>query len=733
MSVNVLLRASRCLAFRIGSFLSIGVAALTIVGSGTAVAAFSSTDYAEVFCGRSLPFSRPAEPVVRPQHDGPVTVPVSMFQFEFLPPDLTINVGDTVMWTNNDALPHTATSNTSVWNSGTLQPGQSFSFTFNNPGAFPYHCGFHFFMTANITVVESSTPTPTNTATPTPTAACLPFNFANPTAITINDNAPASPYPSTISVSGLTGNVYKVTVKLNGLTHTYPDDIDILLVGPGGQNAIIMSDVGGFNPGVTNLTFTLDDDAVDSLPDDNPLVAGTFKPTNIDDGTDTFPAPAPAPSGGSALAAFVGTDPNGTWSLYVVDDVGGDMGSIDGGWELGITTDTLVCPTPTETATPTPTDTPTDTATPTATNTPTDTPTPTATNTPTDTATPTGTATSTPTPGDAVISGTVTYGNAAVPPKFISNATVTGAGSPTVMTTTAAPGATAGQYSLTGFGAGSYTVSLSKTTGQNSISSNDCGRIAQHVAGIVSLTTNNQKVSADVSNNGTISSNDAALIARFVAGLGPPIGTTSTWRFFLPPGPAFPVGASLMTRTYSPPIGILTGQDYIGLLMGEVTGNWAPSGSRPVGSGSRQLAATVGTNGSGPVRNIEVTAPKMMTPAGNEVVVPVSVEAAANKGIISYEFDLRYDPTVIQPQADPIDLAGTVSRGLTAVANPNEPGLLRVVMYGAMPIDSSGLLLNLRFKAVGTPGSVSPLTWERIMFNEGDPRVTAADGQVELF
>ncbi|MBK8464751.1 MAG: carboxypeptidase regulatory-like domain-containing protein [Chloracidobacterium sp.] len=121
-----------------------------------------------------------------------------------------------------------------------------------------------------------------------------------------------------------------------------------------------------------------------------------------------------------------------------------------------------------------------------------------------------------------------------------------------------------------------------------------------------------------------------------------------------------------------------------------------------------------------------------MTPADSEVIIPVAINGAVNKGIISYEFDLRYDPTVIQPQAEPVDLAGTVSRGLTAVANPNEPGLLRVVMYGAYPIDSNGLLLNLKFTAVGAPGSTSPLTWENVMFNEGDPGTLATDGTIEL-
>jgi hypothetical protein len=153
-----------------------------------------------------------------------------------------------------------------------------------------------------------------------------------------------------------------------------------------------------------------------------------------------------------------------------------------------------------------------------------------------------------PTPS-ASISGTVTYGNASVPPKYISNVAVTGSGSPNVTTTTAPPGMFAGTYSLTGFGSGSYTVSLSKTTGQNSITSNDAGRIAQHVAGTNPLNTT-QKVVADVTGNGAVSSNDAAKIAQYVAGLpfSPP-NLTGTWQFYLPPGPTFPIGSSPTSRT----------------------------------------------------------------------------------------------------------------------------------------------------------------------------------------
>ena len=171
--------------------------------------------------------------------------------------------------------------------------------------------------------------------------------ICNTSSITINSSGTATPYPSTLNVALPASTITNLTVTLNGFGHAFPDDVDVLLVAPGGQNAIIMSDVGGTTP-VAGVTLTLDDAAASSLPDAGPLVSGTFKPTNIN-ALETFPAPAPAPSGGSALSVFNGISPNGTWSLYIVDDAGGDAGSISGGWCLDITTVaapgcTLTCP-----------------------------------------------------------------------------------------------------------------------------------------------------------------------------------------------------------------------------------------------------------------------------------------------------------------------------------------------------------------------------------------------------
>ena len=56
---------------------------------------------------------------------------------------LVVTMGTTVTWVNQDSMPHTATSDSGVWDSGTLTQGQTFSFVFSTPGTFPYHCSIH--------------------------------------------------------------------------------------------------------------------------------------------------------------------------------------------------------------------------------------------------------------------------------------------------------------------------------------------------------------------------------------------------------------------------------------------------------------------------------------------------------------------------------------------------------------------------------------------------------------
>ena len=161
-------------------------------------------------------------------------------------------------------------------------------------------------------------------------------SFSNTSPITIPSSGSSTPYPSTINVSGLSGNINSLKVTLTNLSHTFPDDIDVLLVGPTGTKALLMSDVGG-SSGVNNVTLTFDPTATSSLPDSGLITSGSYKATDVGTG-DIFNAPAPGGPYGTDFSVFNNTNPNGTWSLYVMDDMGGDSGTIAGGWALTIGT-----------------------------------------------------------------------------------------------------------------------------------------------------------------------------------------------------------------------------------------------------------------------------------------------------------------------------------------------------------------------------------------------------------
>ena len=144
----------------------------------------------------------------------------------------------------------------------------------------------------------------------------------------IRDATTASAYPSSIPIQNLSGQITDVNLTLDGYRHTFPDDVDVLLVGPQGQKALVMSDAGGEFDVFAKLT--LDDEASASIPDSSHIDSTIYRPTQ---GTNTtsqgqtqgaavpasFPAPAPAGPYAKDLSVFDGTNPNGTWKLFVID------------------------------------------------------------------------------------------------------------------------------------------------------------------------------------------------------------------------------------------------------------------------------------------------------------------------------------------------------------------------------------------------------------------------------
>jgi len=321
------------------------------------------------------------------------------------------------------------------------------------------------------------------------------------------------------------------------------------------------------------------------------------------------------------------------------------------------------------------------------------------------------------------INGTVLYGTSASL-LGVPNVSLFAAGSPNVSTTTGSDGT----YHLGGFGPGVYTVTPSKSGDINGITALDASLISQFLVGSISLTPN-QQAAGDVSGNGTLTSFDAALIAQYVVGLMPDSGNTGAWRF-LPP-----------SQSYSG-VGNVIAQNYTALLMGEVSGNWtsslaavqsnlktAESSSKPTvaDSSSPQLQATHSRSGL-----VTVTLPALKAGQNQVITIPVALKFVGTTAIQAYQFDLIYDPSILQLDVTAVDTSGTLSSGLAVVTNGLQPGQLRLAVYGTNSISSSGTLLNIKFRVIGSIGSSSDLVFNGLMLNEGDPAAAGNNGKITV-
>lgn len=246
---------------------------------------------------------------------------------------------------------------TSATTYGTINPGQTIARQINYQIPINAACPGNFNLTFNINSSAGSSIENRQIFLGVPISS--PVSFTNSTPIDIPNGQPtttlgiANPYPSTINVAGLSGNK-RIRLTLNDFRHEFGNDIDMLLVGPQGQKFIFASDIGGTTAQSTPIDFSITDTAENILPETARLVDGAeYRPSNSG-ANDVFEMPAPAapyenaaPSGTSTFSSVFGTNGsnlNGTWSLYIVDDANTDSGRIEGGWKLTFESAQYFCP-----------------------------------------------------------------------------------------------------------------------------------------------------------------------------------------------------------------------------------------------------------------------------------------------------------------------------------------------------------------------------------------------------
>jgi hypothetical protein len=305
---------------------------------------------------------------------------------------------------------------------------------------------------------------------------------------------------------------------------------------------------------------------------------------------------------------------------------------------------------------------------------------------------------------DGAISGSVSY---AIVTKPVPGVAFTALGA---LNPSATSGAN-GTYMLQNFGAGPYTVTPAKLPQQcgtsNGIQANDASLIAQYVVGLRTFSTA-ELAAARVAGIDPISSFDAGLVARRVVGLCTmPSSLAGEWRFT----PA--------NRSYTDVLTPVTGQNYTAVMIGDVSGDWDPSGvARPA----------VADRLNGPLAVIGSAA----AAKGSIVEIPLTLERLGGAGITSFQFTVEYDPAVIEPARLAADLGGTLAEGLMTVFNVSSPGTLRVAVYGAFPATGDGLYARLRFAVIGSPGTASGIVVRDLGFNDSSIGVTMINGKVTI-
>jgi plastocyanin len=102
-------------------------------------------------CSKSTAYDTNTPPPPGPK-GGPGTNEVWIQGMAFTPSTITVAAGTTIKWTNKDAVNHTVTSDTGLFESGSMGDGATFSLMFDTPGSFPYHCAVHPGMKATVVV-----------------------------------------------------------------------------------------------------------------------------------------------------------------------------------------------------------------------------------------------------------------------------------------------------------------------------------------------------------------------------------------------------------------------------------------------------------------------------------------------------------------------------------------------------------------------------------------------------
>lgn len=214
----------------------------------------------------------------------------------------------------------------------------------------------------------------------------------------------------------------------------------------------------------------------------------------------------------------------------------------------------------------------------------------------------------------------------------------------------------------------------------NGISSLDASRVSQYRVGLITLTAR-QLIAADTSGNGTISSYDASLISQFRVGIitrfPVAIAKGSDWAF------------EPTQRDYAPLDADRHGENYLAILYGDVTGNWAPSGAL--------LAAAPGPAAASAAKSGEAAGACVLSLEPAAGLAPrrgtlfLDLVATGCHGLLALDLDLGYPPGALELAS----AATTEATREFTLTTHEAQGLVRLSLFGATPLVGDGKIVRL--------------------------------------
>jgi hypothetical protein len=235
-----------------------------------------------------------------------------------------------------------------------------------------------------------------------------------------------------------------------------------------------------------------------------------------------------------------------------------------------------------------------------------------------------------------------------------------------------------GLFTVAGAEAGSYTLTPSKSDNTGGISAYDASLVLQHDAGLITL-GGGAATAADVNKSGQITAFDAFYILQKAVDLIalPFPGAGQVWMF------------DPTNRSYSGLSSSQTGQSFIAVLLGDVSGNWMPPGSSPPpppgGSG-------VGEDDPPPLPVTLALRSVSTRSNGTQVWLLVRAQDSA-----IYSLDLTLTNNASQGLAGL--RSGAFTETMAMASNTNSNGQVRVAMAGAVPVQGVGAVLVMTLPA----------------------------------